>query len=86
MKPFQPPIPGNPDSNWALGVDVDLYAALAISRASALALAAISPRAAQALRGALDAEIAAMEDARDPLSLAAADAVREVLDEVAAAA
>ena len=82
MKPFQPPVPVDPNSDWSQGVDVDLHAALAVSRASAFALAAISPAVAASLRSALNAEIAAMENARDPLSLAAAAAVREVLDEV----
>ena len=82
MKPFEVPPPIDPQSSWALGVDVDLHAALAVSRATALALAAISPQVAAALSQALTAEIAVMENAHDPLAFAAADAVREVLDEV----
>jgi hypothetical protein len=85
MKPFEVPPPIDPQSSWALGVDVDLNAALAVSRATALALATLSPAAAQALRQALGAEIAAMENTRDPLSFAAAEAVREVLEEVRSA-
>jgi hypothetical protein len=84
MKPFEVPPPVDPQSSWALGVDVDLHAALAVSRATALALAAISPQVANALRQALSAEIRVMENASDPLAFAAADAVREVLDEVGA--
>lgn len=82
MKPFQPPVPVDPNCDWSQCVDVDLHAALAVSRATAFALAAVSPEIAANLRSALAVEIAAMENARDPLSLAAADAVREVMDEV----
>lgn len=82
MKPFEVPPPVDPQSTWALGVEIDLNAALAVSRATALAVAAISPVAAKAMREALSAEIAVMENTHDPLSFATAEAVREVLDEV----
>ncbi len=85
MKPFEVPPPIDPQSSWALGVEVDLNAALAVSRATAMAFAAISPAVAQALSRALSAEIAAMENTREPLSFATAAAVREVLEEVEAA-
>lgn len=71
------------DSNWKVGVDVDLQTALALARASTRALLELSPLSHREITAALEAEIAKLELQRDPLSLAAANAVRQYLPEAA---
>ncbi|HEX5379426.1 MAG TPA: hypothetical protein VFW47_12675 [Phenylobacterium sp.] len=74
---------GDPDSNWAIGVDVDLQTALALARASTQALLNLSPLAHREISDALTHEIGALERRGDPLSLAAANLVRQYLPEAA---
>jgi hypothetical protein len=68
----------SPSTTWAIGVDVDLQVAIALARASAKALMKISPAD---MRAALQAEVDMLEQASDPLSLAAANLVRQALTE-----
>jgi hypothetical protein len=71
------------DSSWSVGVDVDLHTALALARASTQALLQLSPLAHREINDALVIEIAELERRGDPLSLAAANAVRQYLPEAA---
>jgi hypothetical protein len=71
------------DSNRNVGVDVDLHTALALARASTTALLQLSPLAHREINDALGLEIAELERRGDPLSLAAANAVRQYLPEAA---
>lgn len=73
-----PALDHSPSTTWAIGVDVDLQAALALARASANALLRISP---DIMRAALEHEVEALEMIADPLSLAAANLVRQSLTE-----
>lgn len=73
----------DPDTNWTIGVDVDLHTALALARASTQALLQLSPLAHREISEALAAEIGELERRGDPLSLAAANAVRQYLPEAA---
>jgi hypothetical protein len=73
----------NPDSNWGIGVDVDLQTALALARASTQALLQLSPLAYREINEALALEIDELERRGDPLSLAAANAVRQYLPQAA---
>lgn len=74
---------GDPDTNWTIGVDVDLHTALALARASTQALLQLSPLAHREISEALAAQIGELERRGDPLSLAAANAVRQYLPEAA---
>ena len=74
---------GDPDTNWTIGVDVDLHTALALARASTQALLQLSPLAHREISEALAVEIGELERRGDPLSLAAANAVRQYLPEAA---
>ena len=69
---------------WQIGVDVDLATALALSRAATRALLELSPLAHREITAALQREIELLERQSDPLSLAAANAVRQYLPEAAA--
>lgn len=71
------------DSSWNIGVDVDLHTALALARASTQALLNLSPLAHREINDALVDEIQELERRGDPLSLAAANAVRQYLPEAA---
>lgn len=73
----------DPDSNWSIGVDVDLQTALALARASTQALLHLSPLAHREISEALVHEIDVLERRGDPLSLAAANAVRQYLPQAA---
>lgn len=71
------------DANWKLGVDVDLQTTLALARASTRALLELSPLSHREITAALEQEIAILEQQRDPLSLAAANAVKQYLPKAA---
>jgi hypothetical protein len=71
------------DSAWQLGVDVDLQTALALARASTKALLELSPLSHREITAALADEIARLEAESDPLSLAAANAVKQHLPKAA---
>ena len=68
---------------WTSAIDVDLQTALAISRASAEALMALSPEGARALREKLEEEIAKLELDASPESEASARSIRQILDKAA---
>ena len=70
-------------SNWVVGVEVDLQTALALSRAATRALLELSPLAHREITAALRQEIDVLELQSDPLSLAAANAVKQYLPEAA---
>lgn len=72
-----------PNSTWQIGVDVDLATALALSRAATRALLELSPLAHREITAALEHEIDILERQSDPLSVAAANAVRQYLPEAA---
>lgn len=74
---------GDPNSAWAVGVEVDLQTALALSRAATRALLELSPLAHREITAALQQEIDVLEIQSDPLSLAAANAVKQYLPEAA---
>ncbi len=74
---------GDRDSIWNVGVDVDLRTALALARASTQALLNLSPLAHREINDALVGEIQELERRGDPLSLAAANAMRQYLPEAA---
>ncbi len=84
-QPARSPAPDGhePDSNWSIGVEVDLQTALALARASTQALLQLSPLAHREIATALSEEISRLEGQADPLSLAAANAVRQYLPEAA---
>ena len=63
--------------------DLDLQTALALARASTRALLELSPLAHREITEALAQEIAILEQQSDPLSLAAADAVKQYLPKAA---
>jgi hypothetical protein len=71
------------NSNWSVGVEVDLQTALALARASTQALLQLSPLAHREMTTALADEIAKLERQSNPLSQAAANAVRQYLPEAA---
>lgn len=71
------------DSAWKVGVDVDLQTALALARASTRALLELSPLAHREIAAALAAEIEILERQNDPLSCAAANAVKQYLPQAA---
>ena len=73
----------DPDSTWTVGVEVDLATALALARASTRALLELSPLAHREIRSALAHEIDILETQRDPLSVAAAQALKQYLPEAA---
>ncbi len=75
--------PQDPASTWVIGIEVDLATALALARASTKALLELSPLAHREITAALEHEIQVLEQQSDPLSLAAAHAVRQYLPEVA---
>ncbi|MFN3512240.1 MAG: hypothetical protein ACK41C_04290 [Phenylobacterium sp.] len=64
-------------------MEVDLHTALALARASTRALLELSPLAHREIVEALQHEIAVLEGHSDPLSLAAANAVKQYLPEAA---
>ena len=73
----------DPDSTWTVGVEVDLATALALARASTKALLELSPLAHREISSALANEIDILETQRDPLSVAAAQALKQYLPEAA---
>lgn len=73
----------DPDSTWTVGVEVDLATALALARASTKALLELSPLAHREISSALAHEIDILETQRDPLSAAAAQALKQYLPEAA---
>ncbi|HEY9234179.1 MULTISPECIES: hypothetical protein [Phenylobacterium] len=73
----------DPNPTWKVGVEVDLATALALSRAATRALLELSPLAHREITAALEHEIKVLERQNDPLSLAAASAVRQYLPEAA---
>lgn len=77
-------IPGTiPYYAWTSAVDVDLQTALAISRASAEALMALSEEAAGKLREKLEVEVAKLQMDASPESEASCRAIRQLLDKAA---
>jgi hypothetical protein len=68
---------------WTSAVDVDLQTALAISRASAEALMALSPEGARALREKLEVEVAKLELEATPEAEASARSIRQILHKAA---
>lgn len=78
-----PETPRLDDSARLTSVEVDLATALALSRAATRALLELSPLAHREITAALEQEIQALERQDDPLSLAAASAVRQYLPEAA---
>lgn len=81
---FDAEFPHNdPDTAWKVDVEVELQTALALARASTRALLELSPLSHREITQALADEIARLENARDPLSLAAANAVRRHLPKAA---
>ena len=77
------PPPENPASTRVIGIEVDRATALALARASTKALLELSPLAHREITAALHEEIQILEQQRDPLSLAAANAVKQYLPEAA---
>lgn len=75
--------PDDPASTWVIGIEVDLATALALARASTKALLELSPLAHREITAALQQEIQILEQQKDPLSLAAANAVKQYLPEAA---
>lgn len=73
----------DPASTRVIGVEVDRATALALARASTKALLELSPLAHREITTALEHEIQILEQQRDPLSLAAANAVKQYLPEAA---
>lgn len=73
----------DPDSTWIVGVEIDLTTALALARASTKALLELSPLAHREISSALAHEIDTLESQRDPLSAAAAEALKQYLPEAA---
>lgn len=77
-------VPGTiPFFAWTSAVDVDLQTALALSRASAEALMALSPEGARALREKLQDEVARLELEASPEAEASARSLRQILDKAA---
>jgi hypothetical protein len=77
-------VPGTiPFYAWTSAVDVDLQTALALSRASAEAIMALSPEGARALREALAQEVAKLELDASPESEASARSLRQIIDKAA---
>ncbi len=70
-------------SAWKVGLEVDLATALALARASTRALLELSPLSYREITTALEQEISILEQQSDPLSLAAANAVKQYLPEAA---
>lgn len=64
------------DTNWNIAVEVELHTALALARASTQALLQLSPLAHREITTALSAEVTQLERQGDPLSVAAAKALR----------
>lgn len=73
----------DPTSAWLVGVEVDLATAMALARASTRALLELSPLSHREITAALQQEIEDLERQSDPLSLAAANAVKKHLPEAA---
>lgn len=66
----------NGDTNWNVAVEVELHTAMAMARASTQALLNLSPLAHREITEALTAEVGKLERLGDPLSVAAARALR----------
>jgi len=81
---LEPPAHDHAKPAWQIGVDVDLATALALSRAATRALLELSPLAHREITAALQHEIELLERQSDPLSLAAANAVRQYLPQAVA--
>ena len=72
-----------PASNWTINVEVELQTALALARASTQALLNLSSLAHREISEALQNEVRDLEQRGDPLSLAAAEAIRPYLPRAA---
>ncbi len=75
--------PSLADSPWGIGVEVDLHTALALGRASAVALQKLSNESRAAINEALEREAALLEINADPMSRAAAQSLIQVIREAA---
>ena len=71
------------DDNWTVAVEIELHTAMALARASTQALLQLSPLAHREITAALSEELGKLERQGDPLSLAAANAIRPYLAEAA---
>ncbi len=71
------------DTNWTVAVEVELHTAMALARASTQALLQLSPLAHREITAALSEEVGKLERQGDPLSVAAANAIRPYLAEAA---
>jgi hypothetical protein len=65
---------------WITAVNIDLSASIAMGRATAQAIAELSPDAAEALKARLDAEASVLEANGDLESATAASLVRRTLE------
>lgn len=70
-------------TNWQVRNQVELQTALALARASTQALLELSPLAHREMLAALAIQVARLEALSDPLSLAAANAIKPYLAKAA---
>ena len=70
-------------TNWQVRNQVELQTALALARASTQALLELSPLAHREMSAALAIQVARLEALSDPLSLAAANAIKPYLAKAA---
>ncbi len=68
---------------WITAVNIDLSASVAVGRATAKAIAELSPEVAETLKARLDEEAASLETHGDLESCTAAALVRGALDRAA---
>ena len=74
-----PPRPGGLAA-WITAVNIDLSASLAVGRATAKAIAELSPEAAQTVKTRLEAEAASLDIQGDLESTTAASLVRRTIE------
>ena len=67
------------DPSWTIAVEIELHTAMALARASTHALLQLSPLAHREITTALGDEVSKLERRGDPLSVAAANALRPYL-------
>jgi hypothetical protein len=67
----------DPEAAWRAAVEIDLQAAIALGRASASAMLALSPLAHREMREALNHEVSSLARWGDPIAEAAAEIVRQ---------
>ena len=79
--PVRAPSPA--DTPWGIGVEVDLHTAMALARASAVALQQLSAEAKAAVNSAIEREAALLEIQADPLSRAASQSLLQIIREAA---